>query len=159
MKKALVLSALFFLLVSTGTAAHPLIGKWKLKFSIGATSFTDYITITSVNTKTRKVKGTYTEFPWKLTGYYLENIVFILEDIADVHTDAYYFTFKGTPVFAKHLSIDDIPAHPFCAKWHPLLATKISNTTKSLESITLNDFINQKILKRLAHLREIVEEQ
>jgi hypothetical protein len=157
MKKALALSALFFLLASAAMAQHPLIGDWKFKEIIGGMAFYDYITITAVSTSSKKVSGYVTGLPsYKVSGYYYDNIVYIEDNFADYYIDGYYFTFEGWPSFRKHLGICSI-SHDFDATWHKLTATKLSSSTIPGESPTISSVLNQKALKKQAQLRERAE--
>jgi len=159
MKKLLLLSVFLFVFVSAAFAAHPLIGKWRFREVIGGVGFYDYVTITTVSTTTRKVSGYDTHYPsYKLTGYYNGNIVFIMDSSEDIYTDGYYFTFQGTIPFKKHLGICSIFSE-FDANWHSLSATKLSNSITSVETMTLNNVLNQNILKVQAQLRENITAQ
>lgn len=154
MKKILVLSVFFFVCVSGAFAVHPLIGKWKFSEVIGGVRFYDYVTISSVNTTTKKVSGYVTGLTsWKLTGYYNGNIVYIVDSSVDYYMDGYYFTFQGTIPFKKHLGICSVYKE-FDAAWHSLTATKLSSSITSAEVTSLSNVINQKALKKEAQLRE-----
>ena len=157
MKRFLALSMLLFVCVSAVFAVHPLIGKWKFSEVIGGVRFYDYLTITAVNTTTKKVSANITGLSsWKFTGYYNGNIVFIVDTKTDYYMDGYYFTFQGTPSFKKHLGINSF-IYDFESAWHSLTATKLSSSTAptaSYEIMTLSDVVNQKALKKEAQLRE-----
>jgi hypothetical protein len=138
---------------------HPLIGKWKFSEVIGGVRFNDYVTITTVNTLTKKVYGHVTGLSsLKLTGYYNGNIVFIVDSESDSYTnpyymDGYYFNFQGTVPLKRHLGIYSIYNY-FDAHWHVLTTTKLSNSITSTETLTLSDVFNQTALKKQALLRE-----
>ena len=162
MKKLLALCTLLFLCVSSVLADHPLIGRWRFRETIGGSVFENFVTIDIVNTKTKKVSGYLTNFPsWRLTGHYNGNIVFIVDNVrpyseifcTDYYMDGYYFTFQGTTPLKKHLGVHSSP-QGINASWHSLSATKLSNLIYSNETMTLNDVLNQKMLKKQAQLRE-----
>ena len=157
MKRALVLSALFFLLVSAAAAQWELLGYWEFREVIGGVAFYDYITITTVNLSTRKVSGYITGLSsYKVTGYYYGNIVYIEDNFADYYLDGYYFTYYGSPRFKKHLGIYS-GSHSFDASWHNLTVTKLATSTIPGETPTISSVLNQKALKKQAQLREIAE--
>ena len=128
MKKILALSVFLFICVSAVFAIHPLIGNWKFSEVIGGVRFYDYVTITAINTTTKRVAGYLTGLSsYKVTGYYNGNIVYIEDSFADYYLDGYYFTFQGTTPFKRHLGICSI-FHDFDASWHGLTATKLSSS-------------------------------
>ena len=155
MRRFLVIFVLFFVCVSAVFAAvHPLIGKWKFSEVVGGTRFYDYVTISAVDTTTKKVSGYWTGLKGeKFTGYLNGNIVFIGDVGCDWYYDAYYFTFQGTTPLKKHLGICS-NYHDFDAAWHTLTTTKLSSSIASTEITTLNAILNQKALKKQGQLKE-----
>jgi len=154
MKKALSLIIMSLVLVSVSSATvHPLIGKWKFSYVIDGTRFYDYVTITTVNTTTKKVRGHVTGLPGnKLTGYYKGNMVFIIDSWGD-WLDGYYFTFQGTTPLKKYLNIFNISDN-LETDWRQLWATKLSSSIASTEIMTLSEVLNEISLKKQALLRE-----
>ncbi len=154
MKRIVVLCVFLLVFASAAFAIHPLIGKWKLKCVIGSTAFYDYVTITTVSTTTRKVSGYLTGLTsYKVTGYFYGNIVYLEDSFADFYLDGYYFTFQGSLPFKKHMGVCSV-YYDFDAAWHSLATSKLSSSTTSTETRTLDDILNQKMLKRQAQLRE-----
>jgi len=161
MKKTLCLAVLSFLLVSSLSAVtHPLIGKWKFSYIIDGRRFYDYITIKSVDTKTYRVAAFKTKYPIeKFTGYYNGNIVFIMNTGSSIpeYIEAYYFTFRGTTPLRKYLCITDYSdsvGPNYDVVWRGLVATKLSSSITSAETMTLSDVFNEQALKKQALLRE-----
>lgn len=130
------------------TAIHPLIGKWKFVSKIGGVKFTDYVTITKVNTKSHKVQGKY--YSTSVIGYFYENICFLETKYGDFYIDGWYFTFSGTPVFKKHLGICSI-FHDFDSNWHSLSVKKVSGSTAVSEAND-NIYAQVQIMKLQAQI-------
>jgi hypothetical protein len=162
MKKILALSLFLFVCVSTVFAIHPLIGKWKFGYIIDGTRFYDYVTITTVNTTTKRVAGYNTKYSKeRFTGYYNGDNVFFINTFGWtrpwVPINGYYFTFEGETSLKKYLSIWIDAYDSYYVEWHGLSTTKLSSSTAptaSDEIMTLNDVLYQNALKTQALLRE-----
>jgi hypothetical protein len=145
----------------SSAAVNPLIGKWKLSYILDGDRFDDYLTITRVNTTTKRVTGYNTKYPKdRFAGYYNGDNVFIINDpddaVGEYYLNGYYFTFKGKTPLKRYLYIGNMSGNYF-VEWRGLSTTKLSSSTAptaSDEIMTLSDVLNQNALKTQALLRE-----
>ena len=124
MKRAVAPLVLVCALASVaGARGSPAFRDLAFQIEIGTRWYRDYVTIVSVSTTTRLVKGYITVCPeCIITGYYNGTTCFLQDDACQTpYINGWYFSFGKGPAFAKHLGIRS-GVKPLEAEWHPMTA-------------------------------------